>query len=79
MKIDKIKDELKSMGDPERARHSLGFFKTGPGEYGEGDVFLGIKDVNPGNFTPFVRGDFNSILTTASFVFISSAVNRSFR
>lgn len=34
-------------------------------------VFLGIKDVNPGNFTPFVRGDFNSILTTASFVFIS--------
>jgi amino acid transporter/mannitol/fructose-specific phosphotransferase system IIA component (Ntr-type) len=34
-------------------------------------VFLGIKDVNPGNFTPFIRGDLNSILTTASFVFIS--------
>ena len=33
---------LESLGDPERARHSLRFFMTGPGEYGEGDRFLGL-------------------------------------
>jgi len=30
------------MGNPKRAVHSLRFFKTGPGQYGEGDRFLGL-------------------------------------
>jgi basic amino acid/polyamine antiporter, APA family len=34
-------------------------------------VFLGIGDVKPDSFSPFVKDDINSILTTASFVFIS--------
>lgn len=34
---------LRSLSDPEIAEHSLRFFKTGPGEYGEGDRFLGIR------------------------------------
>ncbi|MGD9872673.1 MAG: DNA alkylation repair protein [Kiritimatiellia bacterium] len=34
---------LEVLGNEERARHSLRFFKTGPGEYGEGDLFLGIR------------------------------------
>jgi 3-methyladenine DNA glycosylase AlkD len=35
--------ELRGLGDPEIARHSQRFFRTGPGEYGEGDRFLGIR------------------------------------
>lgn len=32
---------LRTHADPVRARHSLRFFRTGKGEYGEGDRFLG--------------------------------------
>ncbi len=40
---DQILRELLEMGDSERASHSQRFFKTGKGEYGEGDIFLGIR------------------------------------
>ena len=35
--------ELDGAGDPERAEHLQRFFRTGPGEYGEGDRFLGLR------------------------------------
>lgn len=35
--------KAKSLYSPERAEHSKYFFKTGPGQYGEGDVFLGLS------------------------------------
>lgn len=34
---------LKAIADPAIAEHSQKFFKTGKGEYGEGDQFLGIR------------------------------------
>jgi len=34
--------QLEAAGDPARAAHSLRYFRTGPGEYGEGDRFLGL-------------------------------------
>ena len=34
---------LQGLADPSIAEHSARFFKTGPGEYGEGDRFLGIR------------------------------------
>lgn len=37
-----LKEDIKKAGHPERAKASAWFFKTGKGEYGEGDIFYGI-------------------------------------
>ena len=37
-----LKKELRSLGTKKKAEASAWFFKTGPGQYGEGDVFIGI-------------------------------------
>lgn len=41
--VSQIQRVLEEIANPEIATHSQRFFKTGPGEYGEGDVFRGIR------------------------------------
>ena len=43
IKLHQLKSELKKMADPKRAEAWLWFFRTGKGQYGEGDKFLGVK------------------------------------
>jgi 3-methyladenine DNA glycosylase AlkD len=38
-----IQDRLRGLGSPEAGAHAARYFKTGPGQYGAGDIFLGIR------------------------------------
>lgn len=40
--LNKVKKDLKRFADTKRAKISQGFFKTGKGQYGEGDIFIGV-------------------------------------
>jgi 3-methyladenine DNA glycosylase AlkD len=42
MQAKDVRKELQSLADPEKAAILQRFFKTGPGQYGEGDIFLGV-------------------------------------
>lgn len=43
MTVQEISEILRGLANPQIAQHSQRFFKTGPGQYGEGDQFLGIR------------------------------------
>lgn len=43
IKAAEVQARLEELGDPGHARVLQGYFRTGPGEYGEGDRFLGIR------------------------------------
>lgn len=42
MKAADVRKELKAVADPNKAAILNRFFKTGPGQYGEGDTFIGV-------------------------------------
>jgi 3-methyladenine DNA glycosylase AlkD len=41
--MNELISELQAVATPERAKASAWFFKTGKGQYGEGDIFIGIS------------------------------------
>lgn len=41
-----VSKELHKYSSAVRAKHAMGFFKTGPGQYGEGDQFIGVTVPN---------------------------------
>lgn len=43
MILDEIKRELQAAGNAQSAAKLQRFFKTGPGEYSEGDIFIGVS------------------------------------
>ncbi|MFA5023191.1 MAG: DNA alkylation repair protein [Candidatus Paceibacterota bacterium] len=68
MNINQIKKELRQKANPKKAKILLRFFKTGKGEYGEGDKFLGltsqqIKDVAR-QYQDLNLGDLKKLLTS---------------
>jgi len=42
MTLNNLKKDLKKLANPKRAKVNQWFFKTGKGEYGEGDIFIGL-------------------------------------
>ena len=42
MKAEDVRESLREFRNPEKAAFFPRFFKTGPGQYGEGDKFLGV-------------------------------------
>ena len=51
-----VRRALRAQADPLRAKNVARFFKTGPGDYGEGDRFIGVtvpaQRLSPGCFVP---------------------------
>jgi 3-methyladenine DNA glycosylase AlkD len=46
MRARDVSEELRRLADPEKVKTLQLFFKTGQGQYGEGDIFLGIMVPN---------------------------------
>jgi len=82
MVVDEIRTRLRELGDTRKAQFLKRFFKTGPGEYGEGDIFLGIrvpqlrslsrdyKALTAGEVLPLLRSLFHEERLFALLVFI---------
>ncbi len=56
-----LERNLRKYANPVRAKISRNFFKTGPGEYGEGDRFLGLTIAQVRNVTGQFELDFNEV------------------
>jgi 3-methyladenine DNA glycosylase AlkD len=41
-KLQELKRQMRALGSPAKAAAAARFFKTGPGQYAQGDVFLGL-------------------------------------
>jgi 3-methyladenine DNA glycosylase AlkD len=51
-----VQAAMRACQDPILAQHLSRFFKTGPGQYAEGDRFLGLKVPHTRTFLPYCQG-----------------------
>jgi 3-methyladenine DNA glycosylase AlkD len=78
-----IIESLKTLANPEKAIFLPKFFKTGPGQYGEGDKFLGVivpeqrqvakhnwKIVNMEDLEMLIQNPFHEVRLTAIFMLV---------
>jgi 3-methyladenine DNA glycosylase AlkD len=54
---EEIIKEIKSYADPKKAEKSVKYFKTGKGEYGEGDIFIGLTLKNTNDIVKKHKND----------------------
>lgn len=86
MTIAELRSELRALADARQASILMRFFKTGPGKYGEGDRFLGIKvpvlrklaqqyrALSIDDAVRLLRSEFHEERLTALFILIFHAV-----
>ncbi|MBN1915744.1 DNA alkylation repair protein [Candidatus Dojkabacteria bacterium] len=83
MKAAVVKNELKEISNPEKAKSFLRFFKTDKGQYSEGDKFLGAtvpkqrkiaknhyKEISLANIKELLGSDFHEHRLTALFMLV---------
>jgi hypothetical protein len=78
-----IREELAGLADHQTALFAQRFFKTGPGEYGEGDLFRGIRvpvlrrifrkyqNITLSEATQLLKSPFHEDRLLALFLFVS--------
>lgn len=80
--LSSLQSELHAQSDPDRAKHLQRFFKTGKGEYAEGDLMLGItvpeqrklakkyKDISLTDITKLLRSKWHEERLTALLILV---------
>jgi 3-methyladenine DNA glycosylase AlkD len=79
-RLDELKNNLKESAIAEKAAFFPRFFKSGPGEYGEGDMFIGVtvplqrkiaktyKDLSLEELSELINDDIHEYRSTALFI-----------
>jgi 3-methyladenine DNA glycosylase AlkD len=81
---DQIRNELQQRAIPEKAAFLPGFFKTGKGQYGEGDLFLGVivpdqrkiatrywKLITISELTELIQSPYHEVRLTSIFMLVA--------
>jgi 3-methyladenine DNA glycosylase AlkD len=87
-----LKSDLKKLANPKKAKVLQGFFKTGKGQYGEGDIFLGIvvpkqrelvkkywRDISLANLDKLIRSKFHEERLIALLILVGKYQSLSWR